>query len=213
MTCSSGDGEFEPANALDAGDDADLELAQPGAIEELAALDGARSRVEPPGVGDDPQRLLLVKDGNQPVQRIGKVGDEARRRVFGPLVAQDRQGQLGELHVGLSRTEVGARLRELVVDFGRFDFRQKLTRFHVRADIAVPLLQVSAGTGINRRVDEGLDIARKDDFVLHGTAFRELDPDGRNGLLERFLFNDSCGAGPGTNSAHHHRPDQHQCDD
>ena len=39
-----------------AGDDADLELAQPGAIEELAALDGERPRVEPPGVGDNPQR-------------------------------------------------------------------------------------------------------------------------------------------------------------
>src|SRR5882724_7389002 len=78
----------------------------------------------------------------------------------------------GNVVVGLRGFEVRASLLELLVDFGRFNFGQELAFFYGRADVEIPALEVTVGTGVDGRVDEGDGVAREGDLLGRGVGDR-----------------------------------------
>ena len=64
--------------------------------------------------------------------------------------------------VGFGCGEVGLGLRELLVDFGRFNVGQQLALADVRANIEIPLLQIAVGAGIDGRIGVCLKVAGQD---------------------------------------------------
>jgi hypothetical protein len=100
--------------------------------------------------------------------------DHALGRVAPALV-----GRFGELLLGLPdpdhrtrRVELGLRGGELRIEIRRFDLAQNVALFHVRAEIEMPVLQVAADTGVNRRFVPGLDSARQNQPLGHGAGPR-----------------------------------------
>ena len=67
--------------------------------------------------------------------------------------------------VGLGGLQIGPRLLQLLIDLGRVDLRQQFALSHTRADIEIPVLQIAVGTGIDRRIDEGLGVAGQHDLL------------------------------------------------
>ena len=71
-----------------------------------------------------------------------------------------RGGDLRQIEVRLRGLEVGLRLLELMIHFRCFDLGEKIARLDARADIGVPLLQISVGARIDGRIDQRLRISR-----------------------------------------------------
>src|SRR4029077_10462786 len=75
--------------------------------------------------------------------------------LFGNAVCLDqlfitRGGNARKILVGLRGAEIGARLVQLLVHFRRVDVGKQFALLHVAPDIVVPLLEVAAGTRVNR---------------------------------------------------------------
>ncbi len=71
-------------------------------------------------------------------------------------------GGVRQIHVGLDALQIGAGLRELLIDFGRVDLGQQIALLHTGADIEIPALQVSVRARVNRRFNIRLDICRQE---------------------------------------------------
>jgi hypothetical protein len=95
-------------------------------------------------------------------------------------------GDLRQIQVGLSGLQIGLGLLQLMVHFGRLDLGQKITRFHARADIGIPLLQIAVGARINGRVDQGLGIAGQHQFLCCAAHFRMDHGDSDEGRVMCF---------------------------
>ena len=67
----------------------------------------------------------------------------------------------GEMRIGDRGFEIGLRLRQLLVEIRGLDQRQHLSGLHRRADIGVPVLQIAADLGVDRRLVKGADVARQ----------------------------------------------------
>ena len=74
-------------------------------------------------------------------------------------------GDCGKLLVGDGGVEIGLALGQLAVEIGRIDLGQQLALLHRRADIDIPFLHIAADLGVDRRVGEGLNIARQDEVA------------------------------------------------
>src|ERR1700678_704033 len=79
------------------------------------------------------------------------------------------------------RSKVGLRLGELLIDLRRVNLGQQLTLFDVGPDVEVPVLEVSIRSGVNWRIDEGLNVARQQDLLRRRTLFRLNDQNGWRG--------------------------------
>src|SRR3974390_3075563 len=66
---------------------------------------------------------------------------------------------LGKVLVGLEGVQIGARLREFLIDFGRVDVGKQVTLFHARPDVVIPLFQVTVGARVDGRFDISLQCA------------------------------------------------------
>ena len=139
-------------------------------VDELTDIDAAR--------GDDAieGRIDLLERLNcfQPLhvgdlrlhQRVGRLrlGGEvlrvlARHRVLPQQALIALRRALGIAGVGLRRGQVCSCLQQLLIDFRRADDRQQLPFANMRADIEVPMAEITVGARIDRRVFIGIDIA------------------------------------------------------
>ena len=93
---------------------------------------------------------------------------------------------LREVQIGLRGLEVGLRLLQLMIHFGRFDLGEEVARLHARADIGIPLLQIAVGARIDRRIDQRLRIPGQHQFLGRAGQFRMRDRHGEHGGLMRF---------------------------
>src|SRR5260370_2126460 len=60
----------------------------------------------------------------------------------------------------------------------RFNLGQQLTLFHVGPDIEVPALEVSICSGVDWRIDKGLNVSRQQNLLRRSTSFRLNNQDG-----------------------------------
>ena len=107
------------------------------------------------------------------------------------LVARGRQS--GQAEIGLRRHQVGAGLGKLLVNFRRIDLGKDFALLDVAADVLVPLLEVTVGSRIDRRLDIGLEGPRKHHFGIGIDGCGVNHRDVRNGhlfglLRERLVF-------------------------
>ena len=130
--------------------------------------------------------------------------DRIRFQQF--LVARGRDFR--EAHVGLGRGEVRARLLQLLIHFRRIDFGEQLSRFHIRADIGVPLFQVTVGPRKNGGIRVRLHVAGDDNFLLRSAQLGVNDGDRGNRKVARLLGELRIGLAAAGNS-----PDDDQGDD
>ena len=72
-----------------------------------------------------------------------------------------RGGDFREIERGLVLRHLGLGLRELLVQFRRFNFRQQLAVGHRRADVHQPAFQIAAGARVNRRFHKRLHFRRQ----------------------------------------------------
>ena len=84
-------------------------------------------------------------------------------------------GQI-EISLGLQLGSLG--LAKLVVDFGSIDGGKKLALLHAAADIHVPALEISIGTGVNGRLHVGLHVAWNGQLPVGTGGRRVRDRDG-----------------------------------
>ena len=94
------------------------------------------------------------------------------------LVGDERYGQ-----IGLRGCEIRMRLLPLLVHFRCLDVRQQVAFVDLGADVGAPALQISAGSGVNRRFDVSLDDAREHQFVSGPAPLRFCSHHGRERIL------------------------------
>ena len=90
----------------------------------------------------------------------------ARRRPFFNRLRMRVGGDLREIEIGLGGFQIGLRLLQLMIGFGRFDFGEELAGLHVRADVDIPFLQIAGGARVDGRIGERLRVAGQDDFLV-----------------------------------------------
>ena len=81
------------------------------------------------------------------------------------------------------------RTGQLGVDVRGFDHGEDVALFHVRAEIEVPVFQVSRDAGVYRSLKPGLDGAGEHEALRRGARSRRNHHDGRYRLLLRPLRN------------------------
>ena len=98
--------------------------------------------------------------------------------------------------------EIRFRLRQLLIDFRRFDLGQQLALGHIIADVHFPAFHVTIGARINRRFLKRLKRSWQDQLLCFSIALRidDFDCDRRRLLGERFLLAPLAKVTPGTDS-------------
>ena len=107
----------------------------------------------------------------------GLVGLLLRDGVLGQQRLPPVAGHAGKVRIGLHALQFGARLVQLLVDFGRLDLGQEIAFAHVRANVEVPLLQVAVGARVDGRIGKCLYIAGKREIVGLRSLHRMHDID------------------------------------
>ena len=95
--------------------------------------------------------------------------------------------------------EIRFRLRQLLIDFRRFDLGQQLALGHIIADVHFPAFHVTIGAGINRRFLKRLKRSRQDQLLCFSIALGADHVDGDLGRLfgERVLLVSLANVTPG----------------
>ena len=108
--------------------------------------------------------------------------------------------ELRELVIGLRRLEIGTRLTQLLIDLRRVDQGEELTLFHPGADIEIPLLQVTARAGIDRRIGEGHGLTGQNQSLVGCISVWRHDIDDRHRHFLRLMRECGLGRGPASNA-------------
>ena len=88
----------------------------------------------------------------------------------------------------MRRVEFGARLPQLLIDFGCVDLRQQVALFDLRAYVEIPAFQVPTGACIDRRIYERLSASGQDHFLSRCAVLRMSNVYGQDRrLLSRVL--------------------------
>ena len=126
------------------------------------------------------QLLQPVNIGRHGINR-GLASTEIADRLIGLLlgnrvrlkqVLPPRRGNLCQLLVCLGILQVCACLFQLLINLRGVDVCQQLPLLHMGPDIYIPMLEVSTGAGINRRVVERLRVARQHDLLRQTSRAR-----------------------------------------
>ncbi len=107
----------------------------------------------------------------------GEISDLLVDFLFGNRIRTDhRRPALGcglrERGIGLRTGEIGARLEQLLIQIGRFDFGEQIASLHLGTDIVFPALQITAHARIDRRPCIRLDTAGQFQAETIGAAVR-----------------------------------------
>ena len=107
---------------------------------------------------------------------------------------------LRELFIGLRRLEIGSRLAQLLIDLRRLDQGEELTLLHAGTDIEIPLLQVTAGAGIDWRIGEGHGLTGQNQNLLGCIGVRRHDIDDRYRHFLGLMRQSGLSRGPASNA-------------
>ncbi len=92
--------------------------------------------------------------------------------------------------VGVRRREIGLSLDDLLIELGRVDLGEELSRPHVGADVHESSFQISIRARVDRRVGERLHRAGQHDLFLRRAALRRHDAHGREREFLRVIRDD-----------------------
>jgi hypothetical protein len=102
------------------------------------------------------------------------VGVLLRDRLGLQHVLPALRGGLRVVEIGLRGGFVGAGLAQLRVQIGRFDRRENLAAFHLRADVGVPMREIAARARVDRGFGERHHGAGQQQFI-HARRGARLD--------------------------------------
>ena len=153
--------DIEP-DAVDVGDAEQRLLLAGTRADEIADIDGAGG--DHAGEGRADRRILLQRQ--QPAEVGGRgldgggvrgggtvlfVGFLARHRIGGQQIVPARRRAAGERSVGARADQIGARLRDLLVEIGGIDPAERRPGRDLRADVAIPGADIAADAGVEPR--------------------------------------------------------------
>ena len=109
--------------------------------------------------------VILLRDHALIGQLVEPVEGDVRQVL---IAARLLQAGFGLLHRRVGLLHSSLRLQDLLIELGRFDFRQYLAGGDAVANIGDALLHIAAGAGEHGRLGDGLNVTRKNQAVGGG---------------------------------------------
>src|SRR5215471_16113269 len=91
----------------------------------------------------------------------GEIADRVIYFLFGDAVGLDElliasRSNFGQIGIGLCSGEIGFSLRKLLIYFRSINVSKQIALRNASADVVIPLFDVAAGPGVDRRFDVSL---------------------------------------------------------